>query len=325
MKKFLSFLATVLLINSFAVLAVAADWSFYYSPRTTTLNNNFDAEMAYGANIDVSWVQKVNNHIGDKSNIDLSLPYGSGSFIDGTLHRDKTDLTFNPYISNQLYGNDPIMWSSGGFYGEYENTIQAKFGNFKVLVFPAVNNTNTGVSIDTAIKQIDLKYSKSFDSVMPTIFDNQKTYTIEAGASYNIDTMVLGVSSAINIGPAYVMANIFGRKNTIDNRLEQSDAEAAIVDTDVKNNNIFGYLAVVGFKANDKLNFELGYGVDKHEIDTTGKEENNTSIVYLQAAINLTDSFFIVPEVGGYDYGKNAAKAEEGTMTYFGAKWQMNF
>lgn len=324
MKKFLSFLATVLLINSFAVLAVAADWSFYSSLRTTTLNNNFDAEMTYGANIDVSWVQKVNNHIGDKCNIDLSLPYDSENFIDGILHRDKTDLTFNPNISNQLYGNDPIMWSSGGFYGEYENTIQAKFGNFKVLVFPAVNNTNIGVSVDTAIKQIDLKYSKSFGSVIPTIFDNEKTYTIEAGASYNIDTMVLGVSSAINIGPAYIMANIFGRKNTIDNRLEQSDADDAIVDTNVKDNNTLGYLAVVGFKANDKLNFELGYGVDKHEIDTTGKEENNTSIVYLQAAINITDSFFIVPELGEYNYGDDSTGKEE-SMTYFGAKWQMNF
>jgi hypothetical protein len=32
-----------------------------------------------------------------------------------------------------------------------------------------------------------------------------------------------------------------------------------------------------------------------------------------------------VPEVGMIDFDEDAAKVEQGDVTYFGAKWQINF
>jgi len=82
---------------------------------------------------------------------------------------------------------------------------------------------------------------------------------------------------------------------------------------------------VAGFKASDTMNLEAGYGSSTNEQDVSGAEADDISCVYAQANITLADGFFIVPEIGMVDFGQDNTGTEEGTVTYFGAKWQMNF
>lgn len=327
MKKFLPFFAAIAIVSTFVVSAMADDHDFYFSPHIAICNKNFgNNEILFNKDTNTIWPQQDTIRIYARKNITLNPFYGSGNFVNDLLHRNKTYTLFNHFSTNQVYGSDVIIWDSGGIYGGYEDIKQANFGSLKVaLANPlAVNTMGIGVNNDSKLLKIKLKYSKSFDSILPAILGENKIYTIEAEADYDFDSIVFGAGGSANMGPAYFKANVFARKNTGQYKLWQVGADDAIVGTNVKDNHTLGYLAVVGFKTNDKLNFELGYGLDKHEIDTTGKEENNTSIVYLQAAINLTDNFFIVPELGEYNFGDDSTGKEE-SMTYFGAKWQMNF
>jgi hypothetical protein len=124
----------------------------------------------------------------------------------------------------------------------------------------------------------------------------------------------------------------------------QSSAAAAVVilgatfipdrahwnGTSIVDAETLGFALVAGFRVNDMLVFEAGYGQANNEIEDAGvKFQNNVRSYYLNATINLAKNVFIVPEVGVLDYGDvevtGAADVDQGDMKYFGAKWQINF
>jgi len=48
-------------------------------------------------------------------------------------------------------------------------------------------------------------------------------------------------------------------------------------------------------------------------------------VYYIQASVSPAKGFFLVPEIGIYDYQDNRAGADEGKLTYFGLKTQIDF
>ncbi len=80
-----------------------------------------------------------------------------------------------------------------------------------------------------------------------------------------------------------------------------------------------------GYKLSDMLTFEAGYGYLQHELDQKGARKDDNQAYYLQAAISLAKGVVIVPEIGVIDYMKDAGGNDEGKLTYFGAKWQIDF
>ncbi|MFO8090528.1 MAG: hypothetical protein R6U13_11865, partial [Desulfatiglandaceae bacterium] len=90
-----------------------------------------------------------------------------------------------------------------------------------------------------------------------------------------------------------------------------------------------GFALIAGFKMNDSIKFEAGYGQANNEIEDAGfKQSQDVKSYYLNATINLAKNVFIVPEIGKLDYGDietNGVDADQGNVKYLGAKWQINF
>ncbi|MBW2041041.1 MAG: hypothetical protein JRI76_03315, partial [Deltaproteobacteria bacterium] len=53
--------------------------------------------------------------------------------------------------------------------------------------------------------------------------------------------------------------------------------------------------------------------------------EDETAAFYVQAVLKPAKGVKIIPEVGFVDYMEDAAGADEGDNTYFGAQWRVDF
>jgi hypothetical protein len=106
---------------------------------------------------------------------------------------------------------------------------------------------------------------------------------------------------------------------------EQGANDPTITAGEVNDNDSMGYVLVAGFKVSDTISLEAGYGHQESEMDVTGSEADETDSYYVNATINLAKGCFIVPEIGKLDYKDSATGADQGEVTYYGAKWQINF
>ena len=91
-----------------------------------------------------------------------------------------------------------------------------------------------------------------------------------------------------------------------------------------------GWALIAGVNI-QKVTVEAGYGFVSSKMDESGAKKNEAQNYYLNATIPVaqnaakTASFMIVPEVGVYDYMKNASGTDQGKALYAGAKWQVDF
>jgi len=140
------------------------------------------------------------------------------------------------------------------------------------------------------------------------------------------------VGAKFNSGPFYFGADAWIGQNTGNMTLNFGDqpVDDALVtcanpkSPSVKDNDLYGLLGVVAFTANDMLRFEGGVGwisADRSDFD----KDDETLAYYVQASINLGKGIILVPEVGIIDLRDNPAGDSEGKITYWGAKWQINF
>jgi hypothetical protein len=99
---------------------------------------------------------------------------------------------------------------------------------------------------------------------------------------------------------------------------------AQIEDGDIEDTDGFGYLLVGAFSPNDMLTFEAGWGATNYDNDAFD-DADDTVAYYVQARIQLAKGVWLVPEVGKIDYKEDIEGEDEGDVTYYGAKWQINF
>jgi hypothetical protein len=81
---------------------------------------------------------------------------------------------------------------------------------------------------------------------------------------------------------------------------------------------------VGGYKFNDMVTVEAGYGYEESELDDAVQEDDSSSY-YIQAKLTLAPGVYITPEIGITDHGKDQNGVEEGETTYYGCKWQISF
>ncbi len=344
MKKLFVLIMAIALVGAFTLPAMAADWNFYGSSRFKTFTME---ESDYGdEEADTDWTQQSNSRIGAKvkngdisgrfeygTGVNLRHLYGAWNFGTGTLLIGQTYTPITMFIGGQVYGSDNSMLNYGGVYGLRRPMIQVQLNNFKIaLVRPETNDLGeTDVTTRKTIPKIEAKYRYTADTFFVEVVGGYQSYTIESNTSgdvdVDVDSIVYAVGGGVNFGPAYVKADIMGGKNIgpygIWTTRYGTDAMPTITNgDDLNDNDTIGYLGVVGFKANDKLKFEAGYGFVSHELDVSGADADETTCFYAQANITIAPGFFIVPEFGIIDYEDDN---EDGSDTYFGAKWQINF
>jgi hypothetical protein len=220
--------------------------------------------------------------------------------------------------------------TTGGFLG---NTAQGLYGNAGV------------VNTDVTLPKIELNYNFKSDMFFVDVYGGYQTYDAvnATDSSKSIDAYVAGIDGGVTFGPATIKANLYTAQNSQAYGCTAATAgapAAAVIDgnpnwdgTDYRNYTEMGGMLLAMGKFNDMVGWEAGIAYKSGEQEQgTGvsKVENTTMGYYLQIPLTLADGVFIVPELGSYNYGDadnktTGVKTKRGNMTYFGAKWQINF
>jgi hypothetical protein len=340
MKKFLVIFAIVALIAS---PAMAAEWNFFGSARMSTFSEDVDPGSGADSDQDTTWALQGNSRIGANvkagdvtgafeygTGVNVRKLYGEWNFGAGALLVGQTYTPANFFPSNQVWAGDADLLPYGGIYRGRHPMIQLKFGTFKLaFVSPdGANDLGTGGDVDVTYPQIELSYKFKTDMFYVDVFGGYQTYEIEMAPKLDVDSYIAGANLGLTFGPASIMGSAWLGKNTGPYGMWVESADDPVMNaagTEIIDNDLFGWLAVVNFKANDMLSFEAGYGRVSTELDVDAAQSDDTSSVYVNAVITFAPGVFIVPEIGMVDYEDDAAGAEQGELTYFGAKWQINF
>lgn len=278
----------------------------------------------------------------------VRLLYGTWNFGPGKLLVGKAYVpTFN-LISNQVFAGDNDLLFYGGASGRVRQAqIALHMGGLKfALVEPNVNSYATtawaGAVADTevTIPQLEASYGFAFGPVKMTLFGGYHTYDDRfvnglLDASSSIDSYVYGAVAKTTFGPIFLNGGInFGQNYRAYGWLHQTGMAPIRTYNNVTNvwtendTDDWGFNLVAGFKVNDMLTFEAGYGYVETDMDNS-LAEDEAATYYINATINLAKGCFIVPEIGKIDQKDvtNAAgvKTDQGDTMYFGAKWQINF
>lgn len=322
-------------------------WSFYGSARVGAFwtdqdleagdNSRFDLDLQgnsrFGANV------KHGNLGGqlelgiDDGGVSTRLIYGTYNFGDAQFLVGQAYTPVNSFISNQVFGGDSDLLNAGGVYGGRRPMLQFKIDGFKVALvkqhaMSIVDGSPAGSKLDDNLPKIEAGYHFAKDNFFGDVFGGYQTYAISSpGRDYDIDAYVIGAAGGAKFGPAYINAGVYTGQNIGQYGLwVLGDAKAVIDSNEVKNSQSIGALLVLGLKATDMVSFEGGLGYLVHDSDKASAiDKDKTMVAYVQSVIKIAKGFMIVPEVGYYDYKKNLAGTDEGSMWYAGLKTQIDF
>jgi len=354
MKKLIVILAAIAMVGAFTATTMAAEWNFYGSARMATFytsddpgndadsidnfNHDLQGNARIGANVKASDAiggRFEYGHSSSASNVGLRMLYGTYNFGMGEVLVGQTYTPLTSFYSNSVFDGDGDLLGVGQFYEGRLPMVQLKMAGFKVaLIKPNVASTLEGTaSTEAKMPKIEASYGFKFDNFFADAFAGYQTYD-EKGTiigDQSVDSWVVGIGGGMSLGPFYGNIGVhysinqgqYGAYNP-GNAGPMAD-EAQIVGGEVKDNKGYGYLAVVGFKAGDKFTIEAGYGNETNELDIDNSNKDETDQYYLNLTWNIAPGFFVVPEVGFIDRKDNAQGNDQGDLTYYGLKWQINF
>lgn len=343
MKKLIVLAASLAMVASFAMTAAAADWNFYGSSRVNTWRTSTE-EIGGGGGTDVdNFAQGLqgNARIGASVKVSDELTggfeygtavnvrklYGEWNFGAGSFLVGQTYSPLNLFYSNQVVWGDYDLLPFGGVYSGREPMLRVKFGSFQIA---AVEETNGGGEVD--MPAIEAKYNWSTDNFGIALAGGYNSYeTSVGGNTFDFNSYVLALGANASFGIGYVKGNIFTGENVSDLIWTDYVADsiagtglpepaAAVAGGQVNDVEHFGFLLVAGAKINDMFSVEFGYAAANAEVDNA-LTENEVESYYGQATITMAPGVFVVPEIGRIDYNETG----EDEVTYFGAKWQINF
>lgn len=337
MKKLMILVAALTLVASFALTAAAAEWNFYGSARMTTFSVDNDKNGADDR--DTTWALQGNSRFGATVKVSDTLTggfeygtgvnvrklYGEWNFGAGKLLVGQTYTPSAYFYSNSVFDGDGDLLDAGQAYIGRQPMLRLTFGDFKIA-FVSINTGSFGTGdIDTTWPKIEASYNMKMDNFFVDLSGGYQTY--EANG-VDVDSYLLQLGGGMDFGAAYFKANVFVAQNGdaygLYNAGLHSDAmgfaAGDVVDTDT-----LGWLVVCGFKVSDMLTIEGGYGAIESELDASGADADEGAQYYINASITLAPGVYVVPEIGVRDFKDSAGGADEGDLTYFGAKWQINF
>ena len=340
-KLFILFVALALVGLTVPAMAANDHWNFYGSARMSTFYTSQDADA--GDDKATTWALQGNSRFGASvtgdtisggleygTGVNLRLLYGKWNFGGGTLLVGQTYGPANLFYSSQTYGGDSGMLDVGGMYTGRNGQINLSTGGFSLaLLTPGSGAVGDDGDSDNTIPKVEASYSFSAGAASAKLAAGYQTYAVEGSTDagdYDVTSWVLGLGGGVNLGAVYIKGNVMTGRN-VGNYWQwtEGSAGAVISGAEIKDTTTVGVIAVVGFKASDILSFQGGYGYVSHDADVSGLDADVTSVFYVQAPITVASGFSLVPEVGMYNYHEDTAGADQGSMTYFGAKWQMSF
>ncbi len=333
-------------------------WTIYGSARFQTFynDNNINDDTD---NQDLVWDSAANARLGgkmvkdkisgvyelgvdDDNGVSTRLIYASYDFGAGKLviGQDYTPLG-SMFYSNQVVADDNDLLGWGAIYAGRVPQIKLQLKNG--LEFALVENKSSSKlnafsgDVDALMPKLEVRYNLKSGMFFADIFGGYSTFKVEdvvmvqGGANFGDETLnawAVGVGGGLNLDPAFIRAQVYMAQNAKNFGLSHTDANGAMFDDQgsIVDEDNFGAHIVVGTKISNKYVVEAGYGYVSSELDVSGSDKNTAMSYYLNATIPVYGSFFVVPEVGVFDYADGAdGEDEHKDTTYFGAKWQINF
>jgi hypothetical protein len=363
MKKLFVIFAVIGMVGMFAATTMAAEWSFYGSARMGTWWVTEDKKGDEEG--DLSWYEQGNARIGARVAVSDTLSgrfeagegwnqrllYADWNFGAGVMRIGQAYAPGNIFISNKVYGDDGNNLNFGGLYTGRQEEISFKFAKmFEIALinptygYDAAAASSLGVAgapvnIDTTLPKIEAAVTYGQENWWVQGSLGYQTYTLKdtdiGGSGFDADvditSMVYGVGGMFNMAGAYVGAVVMGGTNMgVDGTWQETAAaptpklNTAGDITDIDDTTTFGFNLVLGYTINDMLTIEGGYGWIQSDNDNYDKKDAAQSF-YVNLPITLAPGVSITPEFGVEDQMKDAADADEGSDTYFGAKWMINF
>jgi len=356
MKKIIIAVAALALM---AGSAYAADWNFYGSARVSTFWSDADTDGAPDDDTQFDEGVQSNSRIGAKvkvsdeltgrfeygTGVNVRLLYGEWNFGSGKLLVGQDYTPMNLGGSNQVYMSDGDLEGYGGeMFGGRAAQIKLTFGDMQVAFIE--NNTmyyagagETEADVDVIMPMIQIGYALSGDNWKVTMVGGYQTFDIDnAATDDDITSWGLGVDATATFGAFYVTAQVNGGTNVgnlwlidvtgLDTGANAIGAGYAAYDgADVIDNDAIGGRICVGYTFNEMFAMEIGYGYQQTEYDedVLGTDEYESQSYYINFPITLAPGVVVTPEIGVVDYTVDDSAQVQDDITYFGAKWQINF
>ena len=360
MKKLIGIIAALAMITTYAN---AAEWNFYGSARiqtwivdtekgnddSTSYVENLQGNSRIGAKVKVS--DELSGGFEYSTGVSIRKLYGEWDFGVGKLLVGQTYTPIDYLYSNQVYDGDTNLLYYGGVYSSRKPMVQFRFNGFKLAFIEpqadksvdaskngtkiiGLDGTNT-VNTETDFPYIEASYTFKTDMFSIKVAGGYNSYELSGGnlnKAEDVDSWAVALGGKVNMGPAYAAANVFMGENAghiltidVDGDNEANDGYVGIDGGELVDNEVVGFMVLVGYTLNDMVAFEAGYGWVETEYDkpvgTDNIEDDAAAAYYLQATLTLAPGVFIVPEVGMLD-GDEEGDTE---TLYYGAKWQINF
>jgi hypothetical protein len=337
MKKLIALVSALVMVSSFAY---AADWNFYGSARVSTFWTTTDANTAGVADVDqFAEALQGNSRIGANvkvsdeltgrfeygTGVNVRILWGEWNFGAGSFGVGQHYTPLNMFYSNQVYGADTDLLGYGGVYSGRQAMLRLKFGDFQIAATSvSTANVGTWAAGQVDFPAIEASYSLKMDAFKLALAGGYQSYELTKGTvTEDIDSYIVALGAEFNAGMFYLKGDVYMGQNggsliwidTIGSTGVATDGGNVIRDTDN-----FGYLLCAGVKFSDMISAEIGYGSAESDFDGVSADDEVTSY-YLQASITLAPGVSVVPEIGVIDGEENG----QSEVTYFGAKWQINF
>jgi hypothetical protein len=363
MKKLLVILLAIAMVGAFSIPAYAAtEFSFKGDARMETFYVSQDDDLGFNGeeDDDLRWTKSnVLSRLGIKAVRDNITGYieirphtgsyvrhwfgewnfGSGKLLVGKTWTPATVFTNSSnYKDNTMGGFGNMNWAAARI-----DQIRLTFldGNLK-LGFLDVNDATSipnpigpsfGSHSDTTLPTIEASYTLKLKPVKLVFNGGYATYDVREAVTDNeetIDSNFFGLAAFFDIGAFYVKAEGHIATNGANyglnyNGLSFASAGWDAADSKVVDNDSVGYQFIVGWQASEDLILEAGYGFVEAELDISGPDPDDASMIYINAPINLAGGVLLTPEIGVIDYMDNILGEDQGTETFFGATWKISF
>ena len=320
--------------------------------KGTTWGLNTDATI--GATVEIGNIEGVFEY---EHNVDPSLSYlyGVWNFMpEGKLVVGYDDAPLEFGISNQVYYANNGLSGFGSLDGDAAAQIKLIYKGFQFALIdpnPGMNDLGFG-GTDVVLPRIEAAYDFSLGPLAGKIMGGYKTFKVVADEDMpteleeTVNSWITGLGLLYDAGPFYFGINGFYGENigafgqAVIANPEDTSPQIEPLDiiglnsgmpywtgNEIIDAKTFGVAAALGYKHNDMLSFEVGYGYQEDKWKFAGMEEKlKGQSYYLNATITVAKGFYIVPEVGVMRYKcKGLADIDAGKLTYFGAKWQIEF
>ena len=288
--------------------------------------------------------------------------FGSGKILVG---QDYTPLYWtinnkvymddsNMFGFGQFYGGREAQIKL--LYGNFQAALINPSRGISATTDAFSDSLAINVGSDILIPRIELSYDINLDSLRGRVVGGYKTFkaiTNEGTGSEdskNIDAWIAALAMKYSAGPFFAGVTGFYAENVAS---YSGDGAGGVVAMNIRkhgtvaNGGLGGHVsgmpeinsltgeiddcktwgahAVIGYKINDIVSAEIGYGYQQDKWNDSGKLVAQS--YYFNIPINIAKGFSITPEIGieTYKLKSGGDSTKIGKNTYFGANWRILF